>query len=107
MSIFGAKPNAAFVVILYDQNPPSSTEQDQILSEISKKVGIKTKLISTSAFMKENREPKVLFDKYIEVECALALAKGNYYFLNKEKIRVDSFGQFTAATMTGRIDYSY
>jgi hypothetical protein len=107
MSIFGPKPNAAFVVILYNQNPPSNAEQDWILSEISKRVGVKTKLIGTSEFMKENREPKELFDKYIEAECAIFLAKGNLYFLGKEKIRVDSFGQFTVATMTGRIDYSY
>jgi hypothetical protein len=38
MSIFGAKPNAAFVVILYDQNPPTGDEQDRMLAEIYENV---------------------------------------------------------------------
>jgi hypothetical protein len=57
--------------------------------------------------MKENREPKALFDSYIATVCTIFLAQGNLYFLGKEKTRVDKIGQFTVATMTGRIDYSY
>jgi len=107
MPIFGVKPNAAFVVILYDLNPPSSIEQDEILSEISKRVKLQARLIGTDKVSAENRAIKAIFDKYIEMICAMKLANGNFYFLGDHKTRVDTFGLFTVATMTGRVDYSY
>lgn len=103
MPIFGPKPNVVGVVIFYDLNPPTGSEEAEILVAISKKVKLQAKLLGTSKVMEGQRASKEIFDAYVQSVAMLNVAKEGIPFVDTPKIKVDSFGLFTVATVTGRV----
>lgn len=101
MSLFRSKPKKVYVFISYRFEPPTSSQQEEILSSLARG-GTPVVLGEVRQLPEEQwQAPKELRDAYLKAEDWLYLATNNIGYSSKPKYVIREVGGLLVTTVSG------
>ena len=102
MPLFGSKPKKVYVLIYYRANPPTSSQQAEIMTSLAKG-GTPVVLAEVGQLSAEvQHAPTPMLEAYMELQCAQYLMRNGIGIASKKlDYKTKDIGGFVVTTMAG------